>query len=54
MPTIYGWRDAAVEGGLMSYGPDLVDIFARAAGYIEKILNGAKPARPSYPTAHQI
>jgi putative tryptophan/tyrosine transport system substrate-binding protein len=44
LPTIFGYRDAAEMGGLMSYGPDLVDLFKRGAGYVDKILKGAKPA----------
>ena len=36
--------DFAKDGGLLPYGPDLVDIFRRAAIYVDRILRGAKPA----------
>jgi putative ABC transport system substrate-binding protein len=44
LPTIYGWRDAAEMGGLMSYGPDLVDLFTSGASNVDKIIRGAQPA----------
>jgi putative ABC transport system substrate-binding protein len=43
LPTIFLLRDLAVAGGLMSYGPDFVDINRRAATYVDRILKGAKP-----------
>jgi len=44
MPAIYGRRDYAESGGLMSYGADLADAFKRAAYYVDRILKGTKPA----------
>jgi putative ABC transport system substrate-binding protein len=44
LPTIHGSREDVEVGGLMSYGPNLPDLFRRAADYVDKILRGAKPA----------
>ena len=44
LPAIYGILSTAAEGGLIYYGVDVVDQFQRAAGYIDRILHGAKPA----------
>ena len=44
LPTMFGVRDNVVAGGLMSYGPDHLDLTRRAAVYIDKILKGAKPS----------
>jgi putative ABC transport system substrate-binding protein len=43
LPVIYGERQSVDEGGLMSYGPYYGDLFRRSAGYVDKILKGAKP-----------
>ena len=42
VPTVYSLSEAARDGGLLSYGPDLVDNFGRAATYVDRILRGAK------------
>jgi putative ABC transport system substrate-binding protein len=44
LPSIHALRDFAAAGGLISYGPNVADVTRRAAGYVDKILKGAKPA----------
>ena len=56
LPAIYGDRFHVTIGGLISYGPDRVDQFRLAAGYIDKILHGEKPADlpVQVPTKYQL
>src|SRR6266508_1515117 len=44
LPTVHGSREYVEAGGLMSYGPNFLDLFRRAADYVDRILKGAKPA----------
>ena len=44
LPAMYGAREHVEAGGLMSYAPNALDLFRRAATYVDKILKGAKPA----------
>ena len=44
IPAIYGLRTSADAGGLMSYGPNVPNLYRQAAVYVDKILRGAKPA----------
>jgi len=44
LPAVYRYRFYVTGGGLISYGPDLVDPFRRAAGYVDRLFKGEKPA----------
>jgi putative ABC transport system substrate-binding protein len=44
LPTVYSIRAFVTDGGLISYGPDIREQFRRAAGYVDRILKGEKPA----------
>jgi len=56
VPAIHFVRNATVEGGLVSYGVDTTDLFARAAPYVDRILRGAKPAQlpVQVPTKYEL
>ena len=44
LPAVYAFRYMVTAGGLISYGPDPIDLFRLAAGYVDRILKGEKPA----------
>jgi len=44
LPTTYPWHSFVVHGDLISYGPDPIDAHQKAAGYVDRILKGEKPA----------
>ena len=44
LPAVYPYRNFVTAGGLISYGPDQIDQYRRAAGYVDRILKGEKPA----------
>jgi putative ABC transport system substrate-binding protein len=56
LPAIYYDRNFSAAGGLVSYGPDLIDQYRRAAGYVDRILKGEKPADlpVQAPTKYQL
>jgi len=43
LPAVFPWREAVDAGGLMAYGPNIADLYRRAATYVDKVLKGAKP-----------
>ena len=47
VPAVYGLFFYPRDGGLLSYGPDPVDIYRRAATYVDRILRGEKPGEVS-------
>ena len=44
LPAVYPWRYMAADGGLIPYGPDILDQYRHAAGYVDRIRKGEKPA----------
>jgi putative tryptophan/tyrosine transport system substrate-binding protein len=54
LPAVYAWREFVDAGGLMAYGPNLSDLYRRAATYVDKILKGAKPGELPLQTAEKF
>ena len=56
IPAVYGARYFVTAGGLIAYGPDFVDQYRRAAGYVDRVLKGEKPANlpVQAPTKHEL
>src|SRR5262249_23118891 len=54
LPAVYPLRFFAASGGLISYGPKLIDLYRRAAGYVDRILKGEKAADLPVPAPTQV
>jgi putative ABC transport system substrate-binding protein len=56
LPAVYPFRFFIASGGLMSYGPDIEDIYRRSAAYVDRILKGTKPSElpVQYPTKFEL
>jgi putative tryptophan/tyrosine transport system substrate-binding protein len=44
VPAVYVFRPAAIAGGLISYGPDQIDVVRRSGSYVDRILRGENPS----------
>jgi putative ABC transport system substrate-binding protein len=56
LPAVYPFPYFAISGGLISYGPDQVEQFRQAASYVDRILNGERPADlpVQHPTKYEL
>ena len=56
LPTVYGWREFVDEGGLMSYGANLPELYRQSARLVDKILKGTKPGDLPFevPTRYEL
>ncbi len=54
LPAVYVFREFVAEGGLISYGPNIVDQYRRAASYVDRILKGRETSRPASAGADQV
>ena len=56
LPALYSWRQFADAGGLIVYGPSLIDIYRQSARLVDRILKGAKPADLPFelPTRYEL
>jgi putative tryptophan/tyrosine transport system substrate-binding protein len=56
LPAVYTYRQLAVDGGLMAYGPDTFAAFHQAAAYVDRVLRGDKPSQlpAQAPTKYQL
>jgi len=56
LPAVYGWREFADAGGLMSYGPNLPELYRQSARLVDKIVKGAKPGDLPFelPTRYEL
>ena len=56
LPAVYSFRYFVTGGGLVSYGPDMIDQFRRAASYVDRVLRGEKPGELPFqqPTKYQL
>jgi ABC-type uncharacterized transport system substrate-binding protein len=56
LPAVYPFRYYIASGGLISYGPDVNDLYRRAASYVDRILKGESPADlpVQHPTKYQL